>query len=58
MGALYQGLIVTGVLSAIALYFLIPSLVTEPDGQRRHGLVKTFDAAVLVRHGRAWWSPA
>jgi K(+)-stimulated pyrophosphate-energized sodium pump len=28
MGALYQGLIVTGVLSAIALYFLIPSLVT------------------------------
>ena len=29
MGALYQGLIVTGVLSAIALYFLIPSLVTE-----------------------------
>jgi K(+)-stimulated pyrophosphate-energized sodium pump len=30
MGALYQGLIVTGVLSAIALYFLIPSLITEP----------------------------
>jgi K(+)-stimulated pyrophosphate-energized sodium pump len=29
MGALYQGLIVTGVLSAIALYFLIPSLVTS-----------------------------
>ena len=29
MGALYQGLIVTGVLSAIALYFLIPSLVTQ-----------------------------
>jgi len=29
MGALYQGLIVTGVLSAIALYFLIPALVTE-----------------------------
>ncbi|WP_293676613.1 sodium-translocating pyrophosphatase [uncultured Phenylobacterium sp.] len=29
MGALYQGLIVTGVLSAIALYFLIPYLVTE-----------------------------
>ena len=29
MGALYQGLIVTGVLSAVALYFLIPSLVTE-----------------------------
>jgi len=29
MGALYQGLIVTGVLSAIALYFLIPSMVTE-----------------------------
>jgi K(+)-stimulated pyrophosphate-energized sodium pump len=29
MGALYQGLIVTGVLSAIALWFLIPALVTE-----------------------------
>ncbi|HEX7945456.1 MAG TPA: sodium-translocating pyrophosphatase, partial [Phenylobacterium sp.] len=29
MGALYQGLIVTGVLSAIVLYFLIPYLVTE-----------------------------
>jgi K(+)-stimulated pyrophosphate-energized sodium pump len=29
MGALYQGLIVTGVLSAIVLYFLIPALVTE-----------------------------
>ena len=29
MGALYQGLIVTGVLSAIALYFLIPALVTS-----------------------------
>ena len=29
MGALYQGLIVTGLLSAVALYFLIPSLVTE-----------------------------
>jgi len=29
MGALYQGLIVTGVLSAIALYFLIPTLVTD-----------------------------
>ena len=29
MGALYQGLIVTGVLSAAALYFLIPALVTE-----------------------------
>ncbi|WP_091738801.1 sodium-translocating pyrophosphatase [Phenylobacterium immobile] len=43
MGALYQGLIVTGVLSAIALYFLIPSLVTEPltvDG-------KTFDSMAL-----------
>jgi K(+)-stimulated pyrophosphate-energized sodium pump len=43
MGALYQGLIVTGVLSAIALYFLIPSLVTED-------LVvagKTFGASAL-----------
>ncbi|MDB5440514.1 MAG: hppA, partial [Caulobacteraceae bacterium] len=30
MGALYQGLIVTGVLSIIALYFVIKGLVTEP----------------------------
>ncbi|MBX9459969.1 MAG: sodium-translocating pyrophosphatase [Brevundimonas sp.] len=30
MGALYQGLIVTGVLSAIALYFVIENLVTGP----------------------------
>jgi K(+)-stimulated pyrophosphate-energized sodium pump len=30
MGALYQGLIVTGVLSAIALYFLFPHFVTAP----------------------------
>jgi K(+)-stimulated pyrophosphate-energized sodium pump len=43
MGALYQGLIVTGILSAIALYFLIPSLVTEDlvvNG-------KTFGASAL-----------
>ena len=30
MGALYQGLIVTGVLSAIAVYFVIDALVTGP----------------------------
>jgi K(+)-stimulated pyrophosphate-energized sodium pump len=30
MGALYQGLIVTGVLSAIAVYFVIDGLVTGP----------------------------
>jgi K(+)-stimulated pyrophosphate-energized sodium pump len=30
MGALYQGLIVTGVLSAVALYFVIDALVTGP----------------------------
>jgi len=30
MGALYQGLIVTGVLSAIAVYFVIDSLITGP----------------------------
>ena len=43
MGALYQGLIVTGVLSAAALYFLIPSLVTEPLTVAG----KTFDAMSL-----------
>jgi K(+)-stimulated pyrophosphate-energized sodium pump len=30
MGALYQGLIVTGVLSAVAVYFVIEGLVTGP----------------------------
>ena len=30
MGALYKGLIVTGVLSAVALYFLFPMLVSGP----------------------------
>ncbi|HRJ63618.1 sodium-translocating pyrophosphatase [uncultured Brevundimonas sp.] len=30
MGALYQGLIVTGVLSAIAVYFVIDGLITGP----------------------------
>ena len=30
MGALYQGLIVTGVLSAVAVYFVIDGLVTGP----------------------------
>jgi len=30
MGALYQGLIVTGILSAIAVYFVIDTLVTGP----------------------------
>ena len=43
MGALYQGLIVTGVLSAIALYFLIPALVT---GDLTVG-DKTFNAMSL-----------
>ncbi len=43
MGALYQGLIVTGVLSAIALYFLIPSLVTEDLTVNG----KTFNAMAL-----------
>jgi len=43
MGALYQGLIVTGVLSAIALFFVIPALVTEP---MTVGL-QTFDAMSL-----------
>ncbi len=48
MGALYQGLIVTGVLSAIALWFLIPSLVTEPlTVNVGTPLEKTFDAMSL-----------
>ncbi|WP_304186266.1 sodium-translocating pyrophosphatase [Phenylobacterium aquaticum] len=48
MGALYQGLIVTGVLSAIALWFLIPSLVTG-DLTVNVGtpLEKTFNAMSL-----------
>ncbi|MBR7620081.1 sodium-translocating pyrophosphatase [Phenylobacterium sp. 20VBR1] len=48
MGALYQGLIVTGVLSAIALWFLIPALVTEPlTVNAGTPLEKTFDSLSL-----------
>ena len=48
MGALYQGLIVTGVLSAVALWFLIPSLVTEPlTVNAGTPLEKTFDSMSL-----------
>lgn len=48
MGALYQGLIVTGVLSAVALWFLIPALVTEPlTVNAGTPLEKTFDAMSL-----------
>ena len=48
MGALYQGLIVTGVLSAIALWFLIPALVTEPlTVNAGTPLEKSFDALSL-----------
>jgi K(+)-stimulated pyrophosphate-energized sodium pump len=48
MGALYQGLIVTGVLSAIALYFLLPALVTEPlTVNAGTALEKTFDSMSL-----------
>jgi K(+)-stimulated pyrophosphate-energized sodium pump len=48
MGALYQGLIVTGVLSAIALYFLFPALVTEPlTINAGTVLEKTFNATSL-----------
>jgi K(+)-stimulated pyrophosphate-energized sodium pump len=43
MGALYKGLIATGVLSAIALYFVITRLVTEPLTVGD----KTFDAMAL-----------
>jgi len=48
MGALYQGLIVTGVLSAIALWFLIPSLVTgDLTVNAGTPLEKTFNAMSL-----------
>ncbi|CAN5250411.1 sodium-translocating pyrophosphatase [soil metagenome] len=47
MGALYQGLGVTAVLSAIALYFLIPALVTEPLTVAG----KTFDSMSLFYCG-------
>jgi K(+)-stimulated pyrophosphate-energized sodium pump len=48
MGALYQGLIVTGILSAIALYFLIPALVTEPltVGTKTFGSMALFGCAM------------
>jgi K(+)-stimulated pyrophosphate-energized sodium pump len=48
MGALYQGLIVTGVLSAGALWFLIPSLVTAPlTINAGTPLEKSFDSLSL-----------
>jgi len=50
MGALYQGLIVTGVLSAAALYFVITKLV--PTGPLSAG-GKTFDAMALYFCGLA-----
>ncbi|MGH6998911.1 MAG: sodium/proton-translocating pyrophosphatase, partial [Phenylobacterium sp.] len=43
MGALYQGLIITGVLSVAAIYWVVTSLVTGP--LEVHG--KTFDAMSL-----------
>src|SRR5581483_10598229 len=43
MGALYQGLIVTGVLSVVALYFVITKIITEPLTVGD----KTFDAMSL-----------
>src|ERR1700679_3523544 len=46
MGALYQGLIVTGVLSAIVLYFVItkmvPDAVTTSDGRTFNGTTLFF----------------
>jgi K(+)-stimulated pyrophosphate-energized sodium pump len=54
MGALYQGLIVTGVLSAVALYFvinkLVPNAVTVAAGTATE---KTFDAMSLFYCGLA-----
>jgi K(+)-stimulated pyrophosphate-energized sodium pump len=48
MGALYQGLIVTGVLSAIALWFLIPALVTgDLTVNAGTPLEKTFNSMSL-----------
>ena len=48
MGALYQGLIVTGVLSAIALYFLFPQFVTAPiEFTPFGGAAKTYGAMEL-----------
>ena len=49
MGALYKGLIVTGVLSAIALYFLFPMLVTGPIEFTPYGALeaKTYGAMDL-----------
>ena len=48
MGALYKGLIVTGVLSAIALYLLIPTLVTETLTVNAGTLLeRSFDSMAL-----------
>src|SRR5215217_5659141 len=49
MGALYKGLVVTGVLSAVALYFLFPMLVTGPIEFTPYGALeaKTYGAIDL-----------
>jgi len=49
MGALYQGLIVTGLLSAVALYFLFPALVPGQVDFTTYGsdVVKSYGAMEL-----------
>ncbi|MBI5942123.1 MAG: sodium-translocating pyrophosphatase [Caulobacterales bacterium] len=48
MGALYKGLVVTGVLSAIALYFLFPMFVTAPiEFTPFGGVAKAYGAMEL-----------
>ena len=50
MGALYQGLIVTGVLSAVALYFvittLVPDTISTSDGRSFNGMTLFFCSLV------------
>jgi len=56
MGALYKGLIVTGVLSAIALYFLFPMFVTDPIAFTPFGgEEKTYGAMELFWCGLTAW---
>ena len=56
MGALYQGLIVTGVLSVGAVWFVINKLVPDAVTDRRPRRVER-QRPVRLRHGRAWRSP-
>ena len=57
MGALYQGLIVTGVLSIGAVWWVIHALVPHDGVQAIGDKTDHANGPVRLRPGRAWPSP-